>query len=338
MKKLFPVAVLGLLCLLLLPQIGCDSDEETTGTDGPCRISITRPLPGEVFYSNDEVKIYWDRSGQAANVKIDLMKAGEAVGEIVRDEENDGYYFWYADNLGQPNGNDFSIRVTAMSDDECMDISPEFALTNISGCNFDFIAPPAYDAEEPLTLTADGSTYMIEWFSAYTTGLVNLRLYHLNDLVGTIAYGVPDSLQQFEWTVDSLHEGSGYNYKIEIVDTKFNSCKKFSPYFDMIDDEICQIMVGYPAGGEVLQIGDIFNIAWTYENVDGALDISLYYGANKLDEIATNVDPLDGGYVWDVWIPEVPEENSAQYYIRIVDNANSVAPCWGRSGLFLITD
>ena len=160
----------------------------------------------------------------------------------------------------------------------------------------------------------------------------------MNDYVGLIASDVPDSLQSYEWTIDSLHEGSGSSYKIEIQDTKVDNCKKFSPIFDLIDEEVCRISVGRPETGTVVQLDDVYNIEWTAEEVDGALDIYLYYDGERIDVIATNVNPDLGVLAWTVWIPVVPEDNKTLYRIVIVDNANLVAPCEGRSDLFLVTD
>ncbi len=340
MKRLIPFAVLALLTLAMLPFAGCSSDDDSPNTaTGPCGITLTRPLPGEVFLSDEEVKIQWRRSGAESEVKIELLKADEVVGEITREEENDGWYFWGADNMGQPNGSDFSLKVTAMGDDECFDVSPEFALTNVNGCNYEFLTPPAFDPEDPLLLTADGSTYEITWFSQFTTGLVNLELIHVNDFVGYIATGVPDSLQSYTWTVDSLHEGSGSDYKIRIQDTKVNSCKQVSDPFQLVDLHVCSIMVGQPSLGSVLQIDDVVNIAWAADEVDGNLDIVLTYEGEVIDPIALDVDPLLGSIPWTVWAPQpLPEDNGQKYRIVITDNNNLVAPCSGRSDTFTITD
>ena len=191
-----------------------------------------------------------------------------------------------------------------------------------------------------LELVADGSTYDITWFSVFTTGLVDLELYHVNDFIGYIATGIADSTQHYDWTVDSLHEGSGSSYKIVIQDTKVTRCKAISPIFDMIDNDICQIQVSLPEGGEELHIGDVFDIKWTAQQVEGTVNIYLYYIDEQIeDPIALNVDPALGTYAWDVWLPELPEDNSAQYYLKIIDSDNSVAPCEGRSsGAFLVTN
>jgi hypothetical protein len=341
---MIPFAVLALLALALLPLVGCDSDEEDPNTaTGPCGITLTRPLPGEVFLSGEsvgeEVKIQWRRSGSAAEVKIELLKAGEVVGEIIREEPNDGWYFWRAENLGQPNGADFSVKVSAMDEEGCFDISPEFSLTNVAGCGYDFITPPDFDPLDPLLLVADGSTYEVTWFSQFTTGLVNLELIHVNDFVGYIATDVPDSLQSYTWTIDSLHEGSGSDYKIRIQDTKVPSCRQLSDPFQMVDLDVCAITVAQPSSGAVLGIGDMTNIVWTYQQVDGLLDITLSYKGDVIDVIATDVDPELGSLAWEVWAPTpLPEDNAALYQITISDNNNSVAACFDRSDSFLIED
>lgn len=344
MKRVFPFAILVLSSLLLLSLGGCDSDEEITSADGPCGITITQPVPGKVFLSNDLVSVLWKRSGTATNVRIELLKSGEAVGDISSIEENDGYFFWYADNMGQPNGNDFSIRVSAVDEASCFDISPEFSLTNISGCNFEFITPPAWDPDRPLVLNASegevpGDTYEITWFSQYTTGLVDLQLLHYADIIGYIATDVPDSNQSYDWAVDSLHFGSGSNFKVQVIDTKVPSCKSLSPIFDIVDNDICEILSVTPeTPGLVLKIGDTYTIQWVASRVEGNLDILLYYKNERIDVIDVDVDPDLGSYDWSVWIPTVPELNTAQYQIKLVDNANSIAPCEGRSAAFLVTD
>ena len=343
MKKLFPVAVTVFLSLLLLAQIGCNSDEDPNDVAGPCDINLTRPLPGEVFLSGQEVKIFWNKSGLSPTVSIQLFKGGNFVEEITdpdEPEENDGYFFWIANNLGQPNGDDFTVTVSAVGEDNCMDESPEFALTNVVGCNFDFIAPPPMNPVMPdtLSLEADGSTYDITWFSSFTSGDVDLQLFHVNDFIGYIATDIPDSTQHYEWTIDSLHEGSGSSFKILIQDTEVSSCKRFSPIFDLIDNDICLIEVVAPVADDELEIGEIFDIEWTAQQVEGNLDIYLYYDGEQIEVVALGVDPGAGMYSWVVWAP-LPGDNESLYYIKIIDSDNSVAPCQGRSsGAFLITN
>ena len=342
MKKLIPLAVPVLLSLLLLSQIGCDSDEDINTAVGPCDITLTRPLPGEVFFSGDEVKVYWRNSGVGSQVRIELLKGVEVVGFINDRADDDGYYFWYADNMEQPNGDDFSVKITSVESDGCGDQSPQFSLTNVIGCNFDFITPPTMveGSEDTLKLYADGSTYEVTWFSAFTTGNVNLQLKHLNDIVGYIATNVPDSNQSYTWNIDSLHYGSGSSFRIEIIDVKVSHCTQLSEIFDIVDTDICSIDFINPMGdGIVVHLGDIYNIQWIPEQVEGTLDIALYYNNALIDIVAQNVDPEQRVYAWEVWLPGViPEDNAATYVLKLTDNANSVAPCSGRSDSFLVTN
>lgn len=368
MKKLIAFAALALLSTVLLVLPGCDSDEEDPNTaTGPCGISLTRPLPGEVFLSGDEVKIQWDRSGTDPTVAIELLKAGDYIGTISLNEENDGWYFWDAEffQVGtdtsiadidttvspadttysyspryMPNSDDYMVRVRATGQNNCQDVSPEFSLTNVSGCNYDFITPPEYDSEDPLVLDADdGSTYDITWFSSSTTGLVDLILLSDQQIVGYIETDVPDSLHSYTWEIDSLHEGSGNRYQVRIQDTKVESCKQDSDRFHIVDENICSIELLAPTETDELTIGQTYVIRWNYEQVDGNLDITLTYGGKLLDVIATDVDPTDLYYEWEVWAPTpLPEENTSLYRVTITDNANLYAPCSGLSDAFLITE
>lgn len=365
MKKLIAIAGLALLTALLLAYAGCSSDDENpSSATGPCGITLTRPLPGEIFLSGEEVKIEWKRSGTDPTVAIELLKDGELISAISRDEENDGWYFWDAEffQVGtdstmvidtgvvppdtsyvtapryMANGNDYTVRVRATGDSGCQDVSPEFSLTNVAGCNYDFISPPAFDPDEPLVLDADvGQSYEIEWFSSFTTGLVDLVLVHVSEVIGYIATDVPDSLQSYTWVIDSLHEGTGANYKIRIQDTKVESCKQDSPVFMITDSNICEIAVNAPVRDEELTVGDFYTIRWNYQQVDGGLDITLFYKNALIDVIATDVDPNLLQWEWEVWAP-IPEDNTTQYQIKITDNANLYAPCSGTSSAFLITD
>jgi hypothetical protein len=333
MKRLFPVAILVILSLLLLTQIGCDSDEETTSVDGPCGITVTRPLPGEVFLSGEEVKIFWSRSGSATQVKIDLLKSGVLVGGITTLEENDGYYFWDASVMEQANGPDYSIRVTALGESNCGDESQAFGITDVDGCNFDFETPPA---DEPVDLVA-GDTYDITWFSTSTTGRVDLELVHDGELIGLIDTDVVDSNQSYTWNIDSLHEGTGSRYSVKISDVLVPSCNQASPYFNLVDENVCGIELSTPTAASELTIGDTETIRWMSQEVDGSLNIYLYYDSRRILTIAENVDPSENSLDWEIFISgELPEPNLVKYQIVIEDNNNLFAPCQGRTGLFLI--
>ncbi|MBU8869925.1 MAG: GPI anchored serine-threonine rich family protein [Gemmatimonadales bacterium] len=349
MKKLVSVAVPVFLALFMLIQIGCNSDEDITDSVGPCGITMTRPLQGEVFLSGEEVKIYWDKSGLPDSVDIELLKNGQAVGEIVGSEENDGFYFWEAENMEQDNGSDFSVRVTALGEDGCSGESNMFSLTDVDGCSHEFLTPeanpdPLPDGYQPMELIADGdATYEITWFSSFTSGKVNLELMHYNDVIGYIAQAQPDSLQSYLWTIDSLHLGTEFGFKILISDTKVASCRTISPWFTIVDNDVCEIRILAPrdgvGGSEVtMYAGDIFNIEWSSTQVEGSLQIALNYQDEQIALIASNVDPALGSFEWTVAVLDWPEENTANYQIVINDDNNSIADCIGVSDAFLITN
>ncbi len=210
----FPVAVLLLISVSFL---GCSNEEEapTQVATGPCSIELTTPVAGERFLpgavDSQTVKIRWDKENGSDMVNIDLLNGGVEVARIAAGVANRGYYSWRAENNGEADGTDFSVRVSSDGNSDCASESEPFVLRNTIGCAVVFTNawPDSMQAGDVITLT---------WENTLTPGLVEIAL-NLRDQNRQVI--ATDLLADgtYEWTVETFGLGSAERYSLHIRDT-----------------------------------------------------------------------------------------------------------------------
>ena len=96
-------------------------------------------LEGEYYYTGDDINIRWDKT-TGGNVLIELYKADALVDTIANEIANSsGYYPWFdCTTFGMDSGEDYSIKVTHLSESGCGDQTNLFELIDISECFIQF--------------------------------------------------------------------------------------------------------------------------------------------------------------------------------------------------------
>ncbi len=301
-------AVLSVALLIAVPFVlwGCGGDDDPT--DPPveaCSITVTTPVTGDAFVpgdpDNQTVRIRWDKSGDAARVSIELLKAGELVDVIAPNATNNGVYTWTASNMGAANGADFSVRVTALDEDNCLGVSGQFSLTNTVGCSLAF----TNDFDHDITFVA-GDNLTLTWYSNSTLGNVSIELWRGDDNTTPVGFiteaPLPDT-GSYDWTIDSLNSGTYDFYTLKIIANGVDGCFAVSDTFGIADEDVCSINISSPQPDVVWTEGHTEEIDLIASDDVTAVNLRLYKGSEFLGNITYAVDGVlvaDMPYSWVV--------------------------------------
>jgi len=339
MRKTIPILALLLVLGLTLVQVGCSKKEDPVTPPPACSITLDEIHEWEWWYTGTQINIRWART-TGGDVKIELFKGNDLAGTITPSTLNDGFYPWpNSTTFGQESGEDYSIKVTHLTDSDCSNQTGMFELIDVSNC---FIKFPWTVKDSIPNLTA-GDEFEITWTSDHTSGTVDLELWYepfgqIGTLVGTIAEGIPDN-DSYWWIADSFHRGTDEGYRFKIRDVVSQQCSDTSVRFMIIDEVNCSIDVLGINGGQSYLPGDIIPISFSFENpTSGVVDLRLYSGGNRVDggQIVENFDTQNGTviYFWSVTDFGDPEPTINRYNIRAKDSNDEY--CVGKSSEFTI--
>lgn len=319
-----PAAVAALVIVVVV-AVGCGGGGGGGGGTGPDPCAITNVRTGTasswLVGVDGPVDVRWDHTGSAANVRVDLLKAGTAVAVIAASTPNDGFYSWALSMGGQPNGSDFGVRVTALGETGCSGEKNGLTLTDVTGCAFE------WTFTHPESVTA-GASWPLTWTSGHTSGLVDIELWQ-DDLgsepeyVGLIVAGTPDD-GSYTWDpVDSFEFGTNDWFVLRLVDSAVPDCAVFSDPFTLVDDVVCGTTVlGFPSGN-LFSEGDSVTLSFVQHNGSGHVNLRLLVGSIPVPGglIALDV-PTDQDFTWIVNDYGSTEPDRTRFHIEVTDVAN----------------
>ncbi len=277
-------------------------------------IELVSPWDKEEIERNGQWEIKWKSAGIGSEVSIELsFDEGQTYPVVIADRtENDGSFLWQVPDYSQETG---YVRISSGGPG--------------GGCPWDVMWRRFYfvDPQPSLTLTAPNggelwqgnSTQTISWTSIAYSGQVNLDYSVDNGQSWTnIATGQPAS-GSFNWLVPNTAT-------TEALVKVYNPG---DPNLNDISDAVFEISapviptgtltLAFPQGGEMLYIGNSYNIAWTSEDFAGQIgvDVSIDSG-NTWATLSTDNDP-SGTLEW--MVPNAPTENA---FVRVYDAGDQV--------------
>lgn len=326
---------LALAGLLALAACG-GGDDGGGGTDpDPCSITnvSTGPETSWLVGVEGPVNLRWNHTGSATAVKIDLLKAGVAVAVVKASTENDGFHPWTPTTAGQPDGNDFGLRVTAIGEAGCEGEKNGLTLIDVSGCTL------AWSMGDPDTVAAGGSL-ALTWTSLSTSGALDIELWQ-DDLgsppqrVGVIAAATADDGAHIWDPVDTFHFGTNNWFVLRLFDPLVPGCEALTDPFRIVDTEVCACFVtGFPEGA-VFDRGSTMRLDLAQEYGNGFVDLRLVAGNVVIPggAIANDV-PVGQFYDWVVTDFGFADNERTRFRIRATDAQDGY--CVGQSDVFTI--
>ncbi len=303
---------------------GCGGGGGGDGTDpDPCSITNVRTgtVTSWLVGVDGPVGVRWDHTGTAANVRIDLLKAGAAVAVVKASAPNTGYYSWTLSTGGQPDGTDFGLRVTALGETGCAGEMNGLTLVDVTGCNL------AWTITVPDSIGA-GTSWPLTWTGGATTGLVDIELWQ-DDLgsepeyVGLVVADTADDGQYVWENVDSFEYGTNDWFVLRVCDPRVPGCEAFSEPFRLVDDVVCGTQVLGFSAGSIFSEGDALVLTFEQANGSGTVNLRLLTGTLPVSGglIAMNV-PVDQAYHWTVNDYGSTEPDRTKFHIQVTDAAN----------------
>ncbi len=315
----------GLAVALALGAGGCGGgDDGDDGTDpDPCGITNVRTgtQTSWLVGVDEPVSVRWDHTGSAANVRIDLLKAGAPVSVIEASTVNDGFYAWTLSTGGQPNGTDFGLRVTALGETGCAGEKNGLTLVDVTDCALEWTFTD-------LGPVAAGASLTLDWSGGSTSGTVDIELWQDDlgsepDFVGRIVTDTPDD-GQYVWNpVDSFEYGSNDWFVLRLSDPRVPGCETFSAPFSLQDDVVCSTAVTGFAEGSLFDEGDVLALTFDQMHGSGLVDLRLLTGTIAVPNglIASNV-PVNQVFNWTVNDYGSTEPDRSRFRIEVTDAAN----------------
>lgn len=344
MRKAINLLTLLTLVAILLVQVGCGGDDEETVTPPPaCSIVLDDFNSWDYYLTGETINIRWTKT-TGGNVMIELYKGPNSVGVITSETSNSGYYPWLkCSTFGQPSGEDFSIKVTHLDDSSCTDQTNTVEIVDVSNCYVRF----HWSEKDTIPHQIAGDVLPVTWDSDNTSGDVDLELWVKPslgplELVGVIEENLTNT-GSYDWTVDTFNYGTGYTYRLKIIDSQYSDCYDHSIYFGITDNNVCTIEVLGINGGQVYDPGDIIPITFLMENSSGIVDLKLYSGNNQVSVppmngiIAQDFDTQNGTavYNWSVTAMDYDQPDYTRFNVRAIDVDDG--SCVGRSSNFTIS-
>jgi len=276
----------------------------------PDSITVTNPTASSSWQVSTTHNILWDSTGSISSVNIKLYYLGGLLGTIVSNTPDDGSYSWTLPSSFANYGDSYRIRVEDYNNPSTYGLSPAY---------FEIPEPDSITVTNPTASSSwqVSTMHNIQWDSTGSISSVNIKLYYLGGLLGTIVSNTPDD-GSYSWTLPSSFANYGDSYQIRVEDYNNPSTYGISPaYFEILGPET--ITVTSPTASSSWQVDTTHAIQWTSTGSISSVNIKLYYLGNFHSTIVTNT-PDDGYYSWT--LPSSFANYGDSYQIRIEDYSN----------------
>ncbi|MCP4152288.1 MAG: hypothetical protein GY757_31410 [bacterium] len=279
----------------------------------PQTITLTAPNGGNVWEAGTTQAITWTSTGEVGNVTVELSTTGlsGSFASIAASIANSGSFSW---TVADADSSQCAIRVSN-ADGSVADSS-----------NAVFTIEPAPEPQT-ITLTAPnggelweaGTTQAITWTSTGVVGNVTVELSTtgLSGSFASIAASIANS-GSFSWTVADA-DSSQCVIRVRNADGSVaDSSNAVFTIEPAPADPV--ISVTSPNGGEIWKVGSTEPVTWSFENIDGNVDIYLY--KENIQTLLIGTAPVDSGsFSWSIPEDLTPADD---YNIRIVQESSSI--------------
>jgi hypothetical protein len=210
--------------------------------------SVATPNGGEAYRPGTNCEITWGVFEGAANVRIELLKAGLLDTTIANSTLDDGSYTW-AIPSGQTGGNDYTVRITGVENPTLVDESDAaFAVGAL-----EVLSPNGGD------VLAKSGDLDITWDTGGLGGFVSIELHRDGSWAADIVASTENDGSYLNWPIPvSTTVADGYTIVIETV----------TPGSTVVDQSdagfaVEQIVVTAPdGGGEHFTPGGSITVTW----------------------------------------------------------------------------
>jgi hypothetical protein len=254
-------------------------------------ITVISPDGGEAWAAGSRHDITWISTGSVGNVKIECSP--------------DSGQSWYDVELSTPNDGSYPWDVPGIVSNQClMRISEEGGSpSDVSNGLFSIVESTSVTVLYPNggeTLDV-GSICHISWASAGSIDDVELAYSTDNGDNWTHIISSTPNAGSYAWTVPNAVSTF---CRVRVTDVGGNPSDISDNVFSIQTPP--SITVTSPNGGEKLNVGDGFDIAWTSQGTASNVSIQYSVTNGKLWRTITDSTANDGGFDWTV--PDAPSD------------------------------
>ncbi|HEY5998112.1 MAG TPA: Ser-Thr-rich GPI-anchored membrane family protein [bacterium] len=268
------------------------------------------PNGGETWVAGMTRTVTWATGAAGATVRLDLYKSGAPYAVIANPTANTGSYTWSIP-AGQTPGDDYTIRVTSITDPTLFDDSDgAFSIGSSAG-----IITSPIGGEVWLGGEMQAITWRQDLIDATTVTLALVKGQSDPSPGGEtpIIANVPNN-GSFAWTIPASIL-SDSDYRVKLVGGPVTAYS--DNYFSI---QQADLRVVSPNGGEKWLAGSTHTITWTTTGV-AAPNVRIdLLKAGKLNSVISTSAPDSGSYAWTIRNEQNP---GADYTIRVASLANA---------------
>jgi hypothetical protein len=294
-------------------------DESDAFTIEDRSITVTAPTSSTVWAKDESATITWTSKGTITNVKIQLYKGTTFQKTIILSTPDNGSYTWPTVDTSLVDDKDYKVRILDANDTSLYGESESFQ-----------IGEPGITVTAPTSSTVwyRGDSADITWTSKGTTNYVKIELYKEDILVKTITQSTSNDGAYYWYSVDTTL-AAGTDYKVKITSTTDSSLYGESPNFEISPG---LITVTSPTSSTEWFKGKSGQTNWTSKGELGSVQIDLYKGTTKVDDIHPSTSD-DGSHAWPTVNTSLAD--GTDYKVRITSTTDS--NIYGESAQFKIS-
>jgi hypothetical protein len=258
-------------------------------------LEIINPNGGEILTAGTHYEITWNGTGEGTATLECSFNNGSSWRTMAGSIPNDGTYDWLVSNTPSEN---CLVRISETDGDE--------SSSDISDTVFTVVLPP------PSTLTVTspnggerltgGSVINITW--AGSPEVENVAIEYSPDSGNTWQPVVPVTVNDgnYSWTIPGTPAN---NCLIRIIggDTDEAPTDLSDAEFSITSPASALLEVTFPRGGEQLEVGSVYNIAWTCSGPDEINNVKIEGSTNNGNTWTEIIDSTanNGSYAWTVF-------------------------------------
>ena len=296
------------------------------GNTNSSNIIITSPSGDNITWNiGSQYTISWE-SENVGFVKVELYKYYSQILTINNNTFGNGSLLWNVPSDLVPAG-DYNIKVTSVDDNYTFRYSDYFSIQDTQSPSITVLTPNGSES------WATQSTYNIQWNSTQISGNIGIQLFR-DSFEKTITLATAND-GSFFWDIPNDLE-SADNYRVKIYSNNNSTINDFSDSrFSILNSSSAYISIISPNGGEEWLKGSTEQIAWSSNQVSGAVRIDLFKdnSGTLVQTISSSTSNL-GNFSWII-----PENlaNDSTYTIRITSLAAPSVGDWSNES-FTISD
>jgi hypothetical protein len=308
-------------------------------------ITVVSPNGGETLTLGQNGAIVWTAPGVTNNVKIQLIKPGGALVDVIAPSLAPGSspYSWIIGQTGSgtATAGSYKVRISTLNGAVMDESDNSFTLA-------DAVEPPEPGGAKTIVVTSpnggeswpSGGMRNITWTTANWSGTVRLSLTQNGVYKGAIAKGLPSAPGAYAWEVGTTDKGSagiGEGYKVQVS----REYPGMTPHALLADSSDISFVIVLPRPDQPTSLAENIQVSIPEEGkaYEYGTDLCINQGRCVRVPIAWvssqpgpfQLDLMDGGHVaLSLLVHNDPPASGTTYSTKFLFTTQNSKPGWYR--------